>query len=74
MLTLPDNPTPEQQKAVVLAIVRQSFEDTAENIQGIEPLGDRGWKTVYSADGVDYNLEYDGIQLTKWPVGGGQDG
>lgn len=74
MLKLPETPTPEQLKGIVLAIIRETFEDSAENVQDIKPLGEGGWKTIYSADEVDFNLTYDGETFEKWPVGGGQDG
>lgn len=74
MLTLPDNPTPEQLQAIALATIRATFEDDAENIGTIEPLDD-GWKTTYSAGGVEFNITYSESEgFTKWPSGGGENG
>jgi hypothetical protein len=73
-LNLPENPTPEQLNAVVLAIVRQTFEDDATDFVGPEPLDGGGWKGTYTAGGTEFNIEYDGSEFTKYPVGGGQDG
>ena len=69
---LPENPTPEQLKAIALAVIRTTFEDDAENIGDIEPLeeGGGGWKTTYEANGYKYSIEYtkrDGFG--KIPVG-----
>lgn len=63
---LPENPTPEQLKAIALAVIRTTFEDDAENIGDIEPLdeGGGGWKTTYEAGfnangaGYEYAIEY----------------
>jgi hypothetical protein len=75
MLTLPDNPTPEQLQAIALATIRQTFEDTAESLRDLAPLDGGGWQAVYSADGVDFNITYSESEgFEKWPVGGGQDG
>jgi len=75
MLTLPENPTPEQLNAIALATIRATFEDDANNLKNLEPLDNDGWKAQYDGDGRTFNIEYtpkDGF--TKWPVGGGQDG
>jgi hypothetical protein len=70
MLTLPDSPTPEQLQAIALATIRQTFEDTAENLRDLAPLDGGGWQAVYSAEGVDFNITYSESEgFTKWPVG-----
>lgn len=72
-MNLPDNPTPEQLQAIALLTIKSVFEDDAEDMGAIEPLDD-GWKTTYSAGGVEFEIEYSGGEFTKWPSGGGQDG
>lgn len=57
-ITLPDNPTPQQQKAIVLALIRNTFEDDADNIGEIEALPPDGWKTTYTANGTKFEIEY----------------
>jgi hypothetical protein len=75
MVTLPDNPTPEQLNAIALATVRASFEDDSEDLRDLAPIDGGGWQAVYSAGGVDFNITYSESEgFTKWPVGGGQDG
>jgi hypothetical protein len=69
MLTLPDNPTPEQLNAVGLAIIRETFESDATNFKGPQALDGGGWKGTYTADGVNFNITYDGETFEKWPVG-----
>ena len=73
-MQLPDNPTPEQLQSVALLTIRQTFESDAENLRDLAPMEGGGWQAVYSADGVDFAIEYDGAEFTKYPVGGGQDG
>jgi hypothetical protein len=73
-LNLPNNPTPEQVNAVRLAIVRQVFEDSATNYRPVDPPEGILWKGLYTVGDRDFYIEYDGTDLTKWPVGGGQDG
>lgn len=74
MLTLPENPTEDQLKSVALLTIRATFEDAAENLRDLAPMDGGGWQAVYSAGGVDFAIEYDGSEFTKYPVGGGQDG
>jgi hypothetical protein len=57
-IELPDNPTPQQQKAIALALIRTTFEDDATNIGEIEPLPPDGWKTTYEANGTQFEIEY----------------
>lgn len=69
-ITLPDNPTPQQQKAIALALIRNTFEDDASDIGEIEPLPPDGWKTTYQANGTKFKIEYtpkDGFE--KMPIG-----
>jgi hypothetical protein len=69
MLTLPDNPTPEQLQAIALTTIRETFESDASKLQNLEPLGDSGWKAQYDANGQTFNIEYQNDEFTKWPVG-----
>ena len=68
-ITLPEKPTPEQLKRIVLAIIRTTFEDDADNVGEIEGIED-GWKTTYEANGTRFAIEYtkqDGFE--KQPIG-----
>lgn len=74
MLQLPENPTPQQLNGICLAIVRATFEDSASDFIGPEPLEGGGWKGTYSVDETQMAIEYTNGEFVKWPVGGGQDG
>ncbi len=54
---LPDNPTPEQLKEIVLNVIRTTFEDDAENVGDIESIP-QGWKTTYEANGWIFSIQY----------------
>lgn len=73
-LNLPENPTAEQIDAVRLALVREVFEENATNYRSVDPPESVLWRGMYEAEGQEFYIEYDGTDLSKWPVGGGQDG
>jgi hypothetical protein len=72
-MNLPDNPTPEQLDAIALTVIRQTFESDAQDLRELTN-SDGSWQAVYTAGGVDFAIEYDGTEFTKYPIGGGQDG
>ena len=73
-IKLPENPTPKQIDAVRLALVREVFESNATNYRSVEPPEGILWRGIYDVEGQEFYVEYDGTDLNKWPVGGGQDG
>jgi hypothetical protein len=69
-LNLPENPTPEQRKAIALAVIRQTFEDEAHQIGPIELLPKGGWKTTYWVGKQQFQIEYSPkVGFGKRPVG-----
>jgi hypothetical protein len=74
MLTLPENPTDTQLKAIVLALLESLYEDGISNVGEIEPLGDNGWKTTFTANETDFEVEYDGETMSKKVAGVEVDG
>ena len=74
MLSLPNDPTPEQLQAVALASIRAAFESDASDLRDLAPLDSDGWQAVYTAEGRDFTIQYRRGEFVKFPVGGGQDG
>ena len=68
-LTLPENPTPQQLKAIALATIRATFESDATDIGEIEGLGGTDWRTTYRAGERLFEIEYRGGTFYKGPPG-----
>jgi hypothetical protein len=69
---LPENPTPAQLKTLCQALIRQELEPDAV-IQGEIEARDNGWYCRYTTEGRDFEVEYDGENFIKGPVGAEED-
>jgi hypothetical protein len=67
MLKLPTNPTADQIKAIVTATIRETFEDDATLTGDIKPYGKSGWQVTYKSGDIEFILEWDGNEFTKYP-------
>lgn len=67
--SLPENPTADQLKQIVQAIIQEVFEPDGVIVGEVEPIDGDGWRVLYKTQGRDFELSYRDGYFLKGPVG-----